>query len=1093
VAEWLFLAAYTSSGLAGLVYEVTWTRLLTLSIGHTTAAASTVVAAFMGGLAIGAAVGGRLAPRLTRTQALYAYAALELVTVLTALTMPFGLEALTRLLTLAYRDGAPGMLFPAVRLLASAALLTIPAIALGATFPTAVRWFVDDPEHPGSAGGRLYAANTTGAAIGALAAGFLMIPAIGLSGTTYVGVTASLLSIAIVLLLARRPDAETAPGVAAGRAPQDVGRTSKVRRDAGPKRPGLQDLEKRAKRKPAIATLKGSRHSPAGATVKAPPGRDPRWLAAVVLALTGLATFMYEIAWTRVFSMIIGPSTYAFAATLTAFIGGLACGSFVGAAVAARTRRPALALTFALTAAAAAATGASVAVGGPLPREVALQLAAGRAYSDLLLRHSMLVAALMAPTAVALGIAFPLALDLAGDRDQPAARSLGGVYAVNTVAAVAGSLLAGFVAIPLVGLQQTVGIATLLLIAGAVTVAIRGTLATFPRGAALVAAASVAWLSLTSAGWDRELLASGAYKYARRVPQGVDVPAALKAGTLLYYREGATGTVSVKRLTGELSLAIDGKVDASTSGDMLTQKTLAHLPLLLHENPREVLIIGLGSGVTLASALVHPAASVDVVEISPEVVDASAYFAAENHDALQDPRTRLIVGDGRSHLSLSSKKYDVIVSEPSNPWMAGVAALFTREFFAAARDRLAPGGVICQWAHTYDISPDDLRSVVATFASVFPHGTMWLVGDGDLLLVGSVDPLEARLENIEAAWTRPGVAADLGAVSVREPFALLSLFVGGPNEIRRYSEGATLQTDDRLALEFSGPRALNSPAAEENVSALRQLLAPDERPSAIARAYAAASARQWRDRAEMLQNADAYAAAYRDYATALRIDPSDSSTTTGLVRTAIAANQQGDADGALKAAISARPNVPAPRIALSKLLAASGAFDEAVAVAQEASALTPPDPAALEQLASLYSDAGDAVRLDVVVNRLQPWAHERAGPHYYAAGSKFLQGRFDEALAGARHAVALDPRYAAAHNLLGAIHASLGQAEAAREAFRAALSLDPRDSATYTNLGLLELSAGNRRTAADLFAEALSLDPASLAARRGLGQADPNP
>jgi protein O-GlcNAc transferase len=194
----------------------------------------------------------------------------------------------------------------------------------------------------------------------------------------------------------------------------------------------------------------------------------------------------------------------------------------------------------------------------------------------------------------------------------------------------------------------------------------------------------------------------------------------------------------------------------------------------------------------------------------------------------------------------------------------------------------------------------------------------------------------------------------------------------------------------------------------------------------------------------------------------------------------------------LRAAIAAHPRRLAPRIALSKLLAASGAFDEAVTVADEAAGLMPPDLAALEQLASLYADAGDAVRLEAVVRRLEPWSGMGAAPHYYAAALQFLRGRFDEALGALRHAIALDPRHAAARNLLGAIQASLGQWEAAREAFKAALVLDPGDTATYTNLGLLELSSGNRAAAVDLFAEALSLDPTSHAARQGMTQADAN-
>src|SRR6185503_16163808 len=193
-----------------------------------------------------------------------------------------------------------------------------------------------------------------------------------------------------------------------------------------------------------------------------------------------------------------------------------------------------------------------------------------------------------------------------------------------------------------------------------------------------------------------------------------------------------------------------GKVDASNGGDMLTQRLLGLLPILLHGHARDICIIGLGSGVTVGSALAPGTVRrADVVEISPEVVEASRFFDRESGSALTRPGVRLIVGDGRSHLLLTPQRYDVIVSEPSNPWMSGVAALFTREFFEAARSRLNPDGLICQWAHTYDISPQDLQSIVATFASVFPQGTMWLVGEGDLLLVGAAGgSITARLDHI---------------------------------------------------------------------------------------------------------------------------------------------------------------------------------------------------------------------------------------------------------------------------------------------------------------------------------------------------------
>jgi spermidine synthase len=663
------------------------------------------------------------------------------------------------------------------------------------------------------------------------------------------------------------------------------------------------------------------------------------------------------------------------------------------------------------------------------------------------------------------------------------------VYAVNTFAAVAGALAAGFLFIPLLGLEQTLRLVSALLILAALVAALWGRLS--PRArviAALPPAGAVAML-IWSPPWDRELLASGAYLYAPDVPPDLELEPALKAGTLLYYRDGAASTVSVKRLTGTLSLAIDGKVDASSSGDMLTQKVLAHLPLLLHPTPRDVAIIGLGSGVTLAAALLHPVARADVLEISPEVVEASRFFAVENRNALADPRTRLILGDGRSHLLLSARKYDVIISEPSNPWMAGVAALFTREFFAAARDRLAPGGIICQWTHVYDISDSDLRSIVATFASAFPDGTMWLIGESDLLLVASTVPLDAALSNFDAQWQRrPAVAADLRGVSALEPFALWSMFIGGPRELQQYAGKAPVQTDDRMALEFSGPRALHSRSAGENASRLLRLLHPDAAPPPVRQAMAAVGAPQWRNRATMMLRAGDYTTAYEDYLRALTMNPADLIALDGLVRAAVATHREALAIDWLKSADrdAARPVV---LLRASKLLAATGRFEEAVAMAKEASAVEAVEMQALEQLASVFADLGDAGQLERVAARLRSEYPDRPSGHYYAAASRFLRSEFAEALSLAHQAVALNPSYSEAQNLIGAIHANLGEHAAARQAFETALRFDPRDSATYTNLGLLELTSGNRAVAAAYFAEALSLDPASVPARQGLAQA----
>jgi spermidine synthase len=711
----------------------------------------------------------------------------------------------------------------------------------------------------------------------------------------------------------------------------------------------------------------------------------------------------------------------------------------------------------------------------------------------VLQRSVLLVSGLLLPMTLAFGAAFPFALAMAAGRDEAVTQNIGTIYAVNTIGAILGSLLAGYLLVPQIGLHDTIRLVAALGTLVALTVLLsdsakrpgrRGPVEGGGRalGFALTGAVTVAIVLLPQ--WDRALLSSGAYKYAPQM-RGSDLQTSLTAGELLSYREGSTGTVAVRRLTGTISLAIDGKVDASNAGDMLTQRLLAHVPLLLHPDPKRAAILGLGSGVTLGSALTHPLTEATLLEISPGVVEASRFFEAENHGALADKRTRLIVGDGRTHLMLGRGAYDVIVSEPSNPWMAGIASLFTREFFEAARDRLAPGGLLCQWAHTYDISNSDLRSIVATFLTVFPHGTMWLVGDADVLLVGSTEPLDARIAGMAQAMTRPGVGADLNGVGVTGPFPLLSLFVAQGEALKAWANGAPLQTDDRSRLEFSGPRSIFGTARDDNAAAVRALAAASPKPPAISALMASATAVDWRERGLMFLKADAFRPAYDDLAKALATSPDDPVALDGLVRAAASLRTIGEAQ-ALLTSIAADPaRIPA-RLALSRVYASQGNFNEAVRIPFAVLQADPSNVPALEQLASVLSDAGDTARLEPVAIRLVREAPKNAWSHYYAASLFFLQNRHDLALQAARNAVAIDPAHAKAHNLIGACLATMGRPDEARTHFETSIKADPREPGTYTNLANLELQSGNTTRARRYFAEALTVDPSSQPARDGL-------
>jgi spermidine synthase len=1035
-----FLILFAVSGGAALIYEVVWTRLLTLHMGHGLAAASAVLAAFMGGLAAGAGAAGRISAKLDRARALRTYAALELAVAVLAVLMPFALIAVRPLLAATYANGNGGALFAFVRLSSSVLLLSVPAACMGATFPIASRWMVRTASRAASEAGGLYASNTLGAAIGAVLAGFILIPAIGLRGTTLVGVALNVVAAAGALWIAESGNREQATD-------------SKDTRTSGSRLPA------------------------AGSRIGRP------WPAAIALGVSGFASLTLKVVWTRLLVQILGPTTYAFSTVVAIFIIGIAIGAAIASALAARMQRPAFALAIAMLLSAGFAIAAASAVDWALLTLAGIVVKPDAQFTGVLIREVLLVSSLLLPMTIAFGAAFPFAVAVAGGEDDTVTRNIGVIYAVNTLGAIGGSLLTGFFLVPVIGLHLTIQMVAALTAITALIIALVGAAG---RGRLISAALAVIVLAAVAIAphWDRALLSSGAYKYAIAM-RGPDLQTSLTVGELLSYREGATGTVTVRRATGSLSLAIDGKVDASNAGDMLTQRLLAHVPLLLHPKPQRAAIIGLGSGVTLGSALTHPLTSATVLEISPEVVEASKYFENENHKALSDPRTRLIIGDGRTHLMLGRETYDVIVSEPSNPWMAGIASLLTREFFESARARLSPGGVLCQWAHTYDISTRDLKSIVATFLSVFPDGTLWLVGDADVLLVASTAPLEPRIAGIAAAMKRPGVAADLATVGVNDPFAVTSIFIAGGSALKAWATADVVQTDDRSPLEFSGPRSIFGSSRDDNATILRELAESSPKPAAVTAAIDHATADQWRDRGLMLLKADAYRPAYIDLARAAEMNPDDAATLDALLRSSVSAGRMVEAEFLLKK-LGTGPSHPAAKLALSKLLASQGNTDTALRLPLDVLATAPNDVPALEQLASIYVDMGDAERLEPVVQHLVKVAPKDPWAHYYAGSLFFIRNRPDLAVRAARNAVALDPTNAKAHNLIGAGLASMGNNDQARASFEESLKLDPREPGTYANLATLEQQVGNRERARRLFAEALVIDPTSEVARSGL-------
>jgi spermidine synthase len=767
------------SGLTSLVYEVIWVRLLTLTFGVSAFAVATVLLAYMGGLCTGSYWFGRRADQ-ERDQ-LRLYGLLEGLVGLYALIMPLVLDGAGSLYVLVHRTFEPDFyVMSLIRLACSIAILAVPTFLMGGTMPLLAAALAEGSPSVARRVSALYALNTLGATVGCLLAGYVLIPRLGLTGTTIVASAGNAAICAVAWL--HRSQKSQAPVGSPERAPVIA---------AAPARPG--------------------------ATPPAPP-----WLASTVLAcfaLSGLCAMAYQTIWTRLLSMVIGTTVYAFTSLLAVFLAGLVIGSALYRGWLARRALAVFAL---------GQLGVGLFVLGTMPYFDQLPFtflklfAATKSnwYLFQAARLGLVLAILIGPTAF-FGLSLPLVVEICGARRERAGHTVGSIYAVNTVGAIVGSFIGGFVLIPFLGLQQGLLILALINVACGVLLVLLDPAPTVRRRAVLVTAG--AGLAVLFAAllrpWNLHYLNSGPYVYAHEYLNAggdAELKQILDSYQLRFFREDASATVSVFDIGGTLSLAIDGKTDASTGGnaDMSTQVLLAHLPAMLTKHPGNALLVGLGSGVSLGSLLKYPRVeSVDVLELSEGVVEASNLFRAFNGDALDDPRTHLIVGDGRHHLMRTKKVYDLVVSQPSNPWISGVSNLFTKEYYQLIHDRLAPAGVVCQWIPTYFMSREMLAVVLKSFTNVFPHASLWTSSvPGDLFVIGSKAPLAIDYALLEERLARPGIQKDLARIGMGDPTLLAKTFKFGDTQIqdfvRRFADELPENTDLNPVIEFMTPQFL---------------------------------------------------------------------------------------------------------------------------------------------------------------------------------------------------------------------------------------------------------------------------------------------
>ena len=761
----LVLLAFFLSGASGLMYELVWVRMLGLIFGHTVHAITTVLVVFMGGLALGSYLCGRRIDRVRHLLRTYAW--LEIGVGAYALLTPGLIDAI-RIVYLSYaRRFDPSFeVLTLIQFALSVTVLLVPTALMGATFPVLTRFVTRDPASVGRRVGALYAWNTFGAVIGTYLVGFHLLPAFGMRSTLFA--TAVLNgAIGVMMLVAVRAWPETSASAS--------------------------DKQKPLARSKASALV--------------PTGR-PIALLMLGIALSGAVAMIYELAWTRALTLVIGSSTYAFTATLLSFLVGIAGGSAWASRRA--SRRPAtLALFAGLQIAAGLLSLVVFALIDHLPDVFLLGFRFSHASGFIfVLQITLSIVVMMLPT-FCLGATFPCVSQLVSTRLSRIGLDVSRVYASNTAGAILGSFAGGFLLIPLLGVQGTIRAAVAAnLLAGLILFTDGAAGRRLKMGAAAAIVGGMVALGAVP-NWNLAVMSSGVSTYAHYYAEGGASWRRLIGDRLLFYRDGISSTVTVHEGPEGRTLRVNGKTEAGTGVDMTTQLLIGHIPALLHRDPKAALVIGLGSGVTVGAVTQHELDAIDVVEIEPAVIEASAFFVEENSHALSDPRVRTTVADGRNFLFTTPDRYDLIVSEPSNPWIGGIATLFTVEFLEQARARLTSDGVMAQWVQGYAMAPEDLQMIAATFQTVFPHASLWMPLPGDFLLVGTLGPQIVDLGRIRDRLTSgAGLRQDFARSGLATAEAIFKVFALNEQDLVRLGKGATLNTDDLLPLEFSAPRNL---------------------------------------------------------------------------------------------------------------------------------------------------------------------------------------------------------------------------------------------------------------------------------------------
>lgn len=774
----LIFALFLCSGMTGLIYQVVWAKQLSVVFGVTLLAVSTVLACFFGGLALGSFLGGRWVDRYKNGFKWYGIA--EALIGLYALIFPLLLGLNNSVYVMLAETLVKGPLgLNLLKFVLSAVILIIPTTLMGATLPLLSRTvaLIDRKGRFAFDVGGLYAVNTVGAIAGAVLAAFFLIPSFGMrnillsTGAFNIG-----LGVLAFILSARVVRTES-QGEAAAESAEAPGKEEKV------------------------------------------PGYFLKLLV-IAFGISGFTGLAYEVVWTRILGFILTGTVYAFAAVLAVFLFGIAAGSFAFSAFLDRIRsRGAVIWIF-------AAVEALIGLGSIGLITLYDKLPSFGFYDRIsttpdwgefiYLNFFTSFITLLIP-AFLFGATFPLVCRIYGKGNAAIGTRIGNIYSLNTVGGIAGSFAGGFILIPLIGMQNA------LVLMGMTNIALGAAfmlLNPFHKKAVRLASAAAIGVFAALA-----LLTLPA-----NMPLTIHKTFLVGNERIAFYREGAAATVMIAERPWLASfnkrLWVNGnRATASFYEGLRINRFQGVLPMALHPEPKDVLVICFGSGTTFGTLSRFPVNMVDNVEIAPTVVEAAGFFKSENADVLHNPKARINYDDGRSFLMATARKFDVITEEPMHPSLAGVVNLYTKEYYELAKAHLKEGGIMSQWIPLYNLSIDDVKTMVRTFQSVFPHTTIWIV-NSDIFMIGAPENKNIDYGRVVERLGMPGVDRLLLDIDLRDPGEFLNTFLMNEDAVRRYAGDSPVMSDDMPSVEFTGPRSLNINTVSPNIAELLRFREP---------------------------------------------------------------------------------------------------------------------------------------------------------------------------------------------------------------------------------------------------------------------------